>query len=118
MLGRVDDMLISGGENIYPEEVEDLLAKCELVREVAVIGVPDDRWGQRVVAYIEPASDAANAETLDKYCLDSDTARFKRPRGYAFVKAIPRSASGKLLRRELRLGAYELLDNFEHTIEE
>ncbi len=118
VLGRVDDMLISGGENIYPEEVEDLLAKCDLVREVAVIGVPDDRWGQRVVAYIEPASDAANAETLDKYCLDSDTARFKRPRGYAFVKAIPRSASGKLLRRELRLGAYELLDNFEHTIEE
>jgi len=118
VLGRVDDMLISGGENIYPEEVEDLLAKCDLVRGIAVIGVPDDRWGQRVVAYIEPESDAAGAAALDKYCLDSDLARFKRPRGYAFVKAIPRSASGKLLRRELRLGNYELLEKFEHTIEE
>lgn len=114
--GRVDDMLISGGENIYPEEVEDLLTKCDLVRGVAVIGLPDDRWGQRVVAYVEPASQGASVEALDRYCLDSDMARFKRPRGYAFVKAIPRSASGKLLRRELRLGHYELLDEFENTI--
>ena len=118
MLGRVDDMLISGGENIYPEEVEDLLAKCPLVRGVAVIGVPDDRWGQKVIAFVEPESGAASAGALDQYCLDSDMARFKRPRGYAFVRAIPRSASGKLLRRELRLGTYELLENFEHTIEE
>ena len=116
VLGRVDDMLISGGENIYPEEVEDLLTKCDLVRGVAVIGMPDERWGQRVVAYIEPASQDAGVEALDRYCLDSDMARFKRPRGYAFVKAIPRSASGKLLRRELRLGNYELLDEFENTI--
>lgn len=118
VLGRVDDMLISGGENIYPEEVEDLLAKCPLVRGVAVIGVPDDRWGQKVIAFVEPESEAASAGALDQYCLDSDMARFKRPRGYAFVRAIPRSASGKLLRRELRLGTYELLNNFEHTIEE
>ena len=118
VLGRVDDMLISGGENIYPEEVEDLLAKCPLVRGVAVIGVPDERWGQKVIAFIEPENGAASASALDNYCLDSDMARFKRPRGYAFVRAIPRSASGKLLRRELRLGAYELLDKFEHTIEE
>lgn len=116
VLGRVDDMLISGGENIYPEEVEDLLAKCDLVRGVAVIGLPDERWGQRVVAYVEPASHDASVEMLDRYCLESDMARFKRPRGYAFVKAIPRSASGKLLRRELRLGNYELLDEFENTI--
>ncbi len=116
VLGRVDDMLISGGENIYPEEVEDLLAKCDLVRGVAVIGLPDERWGQRVVAYIEPTSEAASAEALDRYCLDSTMARFKRPRGYAFVQAIPRSASGKLLRRELRLENYELLSDFEHTI--
>lgn len=116
VLGRVDDMLISGGENIYPEEVEDLLAKSDLVRGVAVIGLPDERWGQRVVAYVEPASQDASVEALDRYCLDSDMARFKRPRGYAFVKAIPRSASGKLLRRELRLGNYELLNDFENTI--
>lgn len=116
VLGRVDDMLISGGENIYPEEVEDLLAKCDSVRGVAVIGLPDERWGQRVVAYIEPASGDASAVALDRYCLESTMARFKRPRGYAFVKAIPRSASGKLLRRELRLGNYELLNEFEHTL--
>ncbi len=116
VLGRVDDMLISGGENIYPEEVEDLLSKCEHVRGVAVIGLPDERWGQRVVAFIEPGSGNASADILDRYCLDSTMARFKRPRGYAFVLAIPRSASGKLLRRELRLGTYELLDDFENTI--
>lgn len=116
VLGRVDDMLISGGENIYPEEVEDLLAKCPLVRGVAVIGMPDDRWGQKVVAFVEPESTEASADALDEFCLAGDMARFKRPRGYAFVAAIPRSASGKLLRRQLRLGNYTLLDNFEHTI--
>ncbi len=116
VVGRVDDMLISGGENIYPEEVEDLLAKCELVRGIAVIGLSDDRWGQRVVAFIEPANEQASPKALNDYCLDSAMARFKRPRGYAFVKAIPRSASGKLLRRELRLGNYDLLDKFENTI--
>ena len=118
VLGRVDDMLISGGENIYPEEVEDLLAKCPLVRGVAVIGAPDDRWGQKVIAFVEPETEGATAAALDAYCLASELARFKRPRGYAFVRAIPRSASGKLLRRELRLGAYELLDGYEHTIGE
>ena len=118
VLGRIDDMLISGGENIYPEEVEDLLAKCPLVRDVAVIGVPDERWGQKVIAFIEPENESATAATINLYCLGSDLARFKRPRGYAFVKSIPRSASGKLLRRELRLGGYELLNGYEHTIEE
>ena len=86
------------------------------MRGVAVIGLPDERWGQRVVAFVEPASPEASAEALDRYCLDSDMARFKRPRGYAFVQAIPRSASGKLLRRELRLGTYERLNDFENTV--
>jgi len=116
VLGRVDDMVNSGGENIYPEEVEGMLSKCPLVRGVAVIGLPDDRWGQKLIAFVEPENEVASAEELDRYCLDSDIARFKRPRGYAFIDAIPRSASGKLLRRELRLGAYKLLGNFQHTI--
>ncbi|HJP22245.1 MAG TPA: AMP-binding protein [Alphaproteobacteria bacterium] len=116
VLGRVDDMINSGGENIYAEEVEDVLAKSPDVLGVAVIGLEDERWGERVAAFIEPASPDASPEALDQHCLDSGLARFKRPRSYAFVRAIPRSASGKLLRRHLRTGDYELLTDFESTI--
>ena len=116
VLGRVDDMIISGGENINAEEVEDVLAKSPYVLGVAVIGLPDDRWGERVAAFIEPASEAASPESLDRFCLDSGLARFKRPRAYAFVDAIPRSASGKLLRRHLRTGEYELLTDYANTV--
>jgi 2-furoate---CoA ligase len=99
--GRVDDMIISGGENIHPLEVEDVLALHPKVRETAVIGAPDERLGQRVVAVV--AADDLTAEELDTWCLSSDTlARFKRPREYRFVDALPKSASGKILRRMLR----------------
>lgn len=116
VVGRVDDMVISGGENIYPEEVEDVLAKSPLVEQVAVIGMPDDRMGAKIVAFIEPASAACSADVLDTWCLDSTMARFKRPRAYVFVKRIPRSAAGKLLRRFLRDGDYENLIDFESTL--
>lgn len=116
VVGRVDDMVISGGENIYPEEVEDVLAKSPLVEQVAVIGMPDDRMGARIVAFIEPASPECSADALDSWCLDSTLARFKRPRAYVFVKRIPRSAAGKLLRRFLRDGDYETLPEFESTL--
>ncbi len=97
--GRVDDMIISGGENIHPLEVEDVLASHPGVREVAVIGAPDDRWGQRVVAVV--VGDAS-ADELDSHCLGSPLARFKRPREYRHVDALPKSPSGKILRRVLR----------------
>jgi len=97
--GRLDDMIISGGENIHPLEVEDILASHPGVREVAVIGTPDDRLGQHVVAVF--VGDAT-AEELDAFCLASPLARFKRPREYRLVTALPKSPSGKLLRRELR----------------
>jgi 2-furoate---CoA ligase len=116
VVGRVDDMVISGGENIYPEEVEDVLAKSPLVEQVAVIGLPDDRMGARIVAFVEPALADCSAEALDAWCLDSALARFKRPRAYVFVKRIPRSAAGKLLRRFLRDGDYELNTEFESTL--
>lgn len=116
VVGRVDDMVNSGGENIYPEEVEDVLAKSPLVEQVAVIGLPDERMGARVVAFVTPAAPGCSAAALDAWCLESALARFKRPRGYAFVKEIPRSASGKLLRRLLRDGSYEMLDGFESTL--
>ena len=97
--GRLDDMIISGGENIHPLEVEDVLAAHPGVHEVAVVGAPDDRWGQRVAAVVVGT---ATLEELDAHCLASSLARFKRPREYRFVEALPKSASGKILRRELR----------------
>jgi 2-furoate---CoA ligase len=106
VVGRVDDMIVSGGENIHPLEVEDVLAAHPGVREVAVVGAPDDRWGHRVVAVVVADSDLSEDE-LDRWCLDSETlARFKRPREYRFVDALPKSPSGKILRRMLREEAH------------
>jgi 2-furoate---CoA ligase len=102
--GRVDDMIISGGENIHPVEVEDVLARHPGVRDVAVVGEPDARWGQRVVAYVVAVTPAPTAEALDAHCRDGALASFKRPRRVVFVDAIPKTASGKVLRRLLRDG--------------
>jgi 2-furoate---CoA ligase len=101
--GRLDDMIVSGGENVHPLEVEDVLARHPGVREVAVVGAPDDRLGHRVVAVV--VAEGATEEELDAHCLASDTlARFKRPREYRFVSELPKSPSGKILRRMLRQG--------------
>jgi 2-furoate---CoA ligase len=97
--GRVDDMIVSAGENVHPLEVEDVLAGHPGVREVAVVGAADDRLGQRVVAVVVAT---ATEEELDAHCLASPLARFKRPREYRFVDALPKSPSGKILRRLLR----------------
>jgi 2-furoate---CoA ligase len=100
--GRLDDMIISGGENIHPLEVEDVLAHHPAVSEVAVIGAADDRLGHRVVAVVV-ATTEVSSEELDAHCLAAPTlARFKRPREYRFVDALPRSPAGKVLRRLLR----------------
>ena len=99
--GRLDDMIVSGGENVHPLEVEDVLARHPGVREVAVVGAPDDRLGHHVVAVVVGE---ATAEELDAHCLASDTlARFKRPREYRFVPELPKSPSGKILRRMLAM---------------
>jgi 2-furoate---CoA ligase len=97
-------MIVSGGENIHPLEVEDVLARHPGVAEVAVVGAPDERWGHRVVAVL--IADAT-PEELDAHCLASPLARFKRPREYRFVDSLPKSPSGKILRRVIRdeLGA-------------
>lgn len=118
VVGRVDDMIISGGENIYPEEVEDVLIRSGLVVGCAVVGMPDERLGAKVVAFVEPANSAVTPAKLDDACLKSGLARFKRPREYVMVRSIPRSASGKLLRRKLRMGEYEALDTSKITVEE
>jgi 2-furoate---CoA ligase len=109
--GRVDDMLISGGENIHPLEVEDILAQHPKIAEVAVAGLPDERWGHIAVAYVVPADTSLTAEELDLFCIaNPHLARFKRPKRYVFVKQIPKSPVGKILRRKLQAGEYELYD--------
>ena len=105
--GRVDDMIISGGENIHPVEVEDVLARHAGVKDVAVIGEPDEKWGERVVAFVVRAKAGLTAETLDRHCRTSgELASFKRPRRFVFVREIPKTASGKILRRLLRDGQF------------
>ena len=95
---RSKDLIISGGSNIYPREVEEVLLKHGRVREVSVIGRPDREWGEVVVAYV--VGDAPAAE-LDALCL-SAIARFKRPKDYVFVDALPKNNYGKVLKTELR----------------
>jgi acyl-CoA synthetase (AMP-forming)/AMP-acid ligase II len=100
--GRVDDMIITGAENVHPEEVEAVLLRHDKVAEVSVIGVADEHWGQRIVACVVPRDPALNAAALEAYCLESPLARYKRPRSYRFMGALPRNASNKVLRRVLR----------------
>jgi long-chain acyl-CoA synthetase len=95
---RSKDLIISGGSNIYPREVEEILLRHGHVREVSVIGRPDREWGEVVVAYV--VGDAPRAE-LDALCLSS-IARFKRPKDYVFVEALPKNNYGKILKTELR----------------
>jgi 2-furoate---CoA ligase len=104
--GRVDDMIITGGENVSPVEIESCLSLHAAVSEVAVVGLPDERWGKIVAAFIKPRAAVATDE-LDAFCRASGLAGFKRPRRYVFVKDIPKSPVGKLLRRKLVAGDYE-----------
>ncbi len=97
---RSKDLVISGGANIYPREVEEVLLAHPDVREVSVIGLPDPEWGERVVACVVAASGIQPA-TLDSWCLER-IARFKRPKEYVFLDALPKSSYGKILKRELR----------------
>jgi 2-furoate---CoA ligase len=112
--GRVDDMIISGGENISPVDIESVLSLHPAVDDVAVAGLKDERWGQRVVAFVKARS-PIDAETLDAHCKTSDLLNFKRPREYVFVRDIPKSPVGKVLRRKLVAGEYESAENTEGT---
>jgi len=99
--GRVDDMIISGGENILPIEIEDILSSYEDISEVVVCGLPDQRLGEIVTAFIK-SNKEIETRLLDELFLKSDTAKFKRPRKYIFVDTIPKSPVGKVLRRQLK----------------
>jgi 2-furoate---CoA ligase len=104
--GRVDDMIITGGENVSPVEIESCLSLHQAVSEVAVVGLPDERWGKVVTAFIKRSRPVGH-DHLDAHCRESGLANFKRPRRYVFVEAIPKSPVGKLLRRLLVAGEYE-----------
>ncbi len=99
---RSKDLIISGGSNIYPREVEEVLLRHDGVLEVSVVGRPHADWGEEVVAFVvrRPGSAASEAE-LDRLCLEH-IARFKRPKAYRFVEALPKNNYGKVLKTELR----------------
>jgi acyl-CoA synthetase (AMP-forming)/AMP-acid ligase II len=100
VVDRKDDMIISGGENVYPAELEDVLFSHPDVVEAAVVGEPHEKWGEQVVAYVVGETTAA---ALDEFMRDSDdVADFKRPRRYYFVEKLPKNPSGKIQKFKLR----------------
>ncbi len=111
VVGRVDDMINSGGENIYPNEIEDALARCPDVADVVVAGLPDEKWGQIVTAFIVPShpEDArGTVARVEEFVRNSSgLSSLKRPKKIILVESIPKSAVGKILRRELTAGNYK-----------
>ncbi|MEE8445052.1 MAG: AMP-binding protein, partial [Alphaproteobacteria bacterium] len=99
---RSKDMIISGGSNIYPREIEEVLLKHPDVLEASVVGRPHAEWGEEVVAFVVPREEAViETGALDQLCLDN-IARFKRPKDYRVVAALPKNNTGKVLKTELR----------------
>ncbi len=100
LLDRSKDLIVSGGSNVYPREVEEVLLKHPEVAEVSVIGRADAQWGEVVIAYVVRHT-SVDASTLDAFCLDH-IARFKRPKEYRFVEELPKNNYGKVLKTALR----------------
>jgi acyl-CoA synthetase (AMP-forming)/AMP-acid ligase II len=102
---RIKDMIISGGENIYPAELENVILSHPGVREVAVVAQPSARWGESPLAVVVRTADDAGttlrAEDVLAWC-DGKLARFKQPKSVEFIDEVPRNASGKALKRLLR----------------
>ncbi|HYD96616.1 MAG TPA: AMP-binding protein [Noviherbaspirillum sp.] len=99
---RSKDLIISGGSNIYPREVEEVLLTCAGVAEAAVVGAPDPEWGEAVVAFVVPVAGTQLTEAaLDRHCLEQ-IARFKRPKRYLIVSQLPKNNYGKVLKTALR----------------
>jgi acyl-CoA synthetase (AMP-forming)/AMP-acid ligase II len=99
--GRDDDMIVSGGENVFPREVEDLISKMDGVNEVAVIGVEDDEFGQRLKAFVSKKGQKPTEDDI-KAKVKSDLARYKVPKEVEFLDELPRNATGKVLKKELK----------------
>jgi fatty-acyl-CoA synthase len=103
--GRDDEMIVSGGENVFPREVEDLLAKHPQIEEAAVVGVEDEKFGQRLKAFVVVREDAELTEDAVKEYVKDNLARYKVPRDVVFLEMLPRNATGKVLKRELTAAA-------------
>jgi acyl-CoA synthetase (AMP-forming)/AMP-acid ligase II len=99
--GRDDEMIVSGGENVFPREVEDLLSDHDQIKEVAVIGVDDEQFGQRLKAFVVTTEGTDLSEDEVKSYVKSNLARYKVPREVQFLDSLPRNATGKVLKREL-----------------
>ncbi|MFZ2112996.1 MAG: acyl-CoA synthetase [Solirubrobacteraceae bacterium] len=99
--GRDDEMIVSGGENVFPREVEDLLADHEGIEEAAVIGVEDEKFGQRLKAFVVARDGSGLDEETVKEYVKHNLARYKVPREVVFVEELPRNATGKVLKRDL-----------------
>jgi len=103
VMGRMDHTIKSGGENIHPSEIENVLFKHPGIANAAAVGLPSRKWGQAVCAAIVPRDRNLTAEMLDRFCLESpDLADFKRPRHYFFVDEIPANPTGKVERGKLK----------------
>ncbi len=103
IVGRKDDMIISGGENVHPVQVEEALADHDGVTDSIVVGLPDERWGEVVVAYVVRTDAGVTAADLDRHLLAHPMlADFKRPRRYRFVGELPRTATGKKMHYRVR----------------
>jgi fatty-acyl-CoA synthase len=100
--GRDDEMIVSGGENVFPREVEDLLADHTEIEEAAVVGVEDERFGQRLKAFVVARERAGLSEEAVREYVKQNLARYKVPREVVFLAELPRNASGKVLKRELQ----------------
>ena len=98
---RIKDMIISGGENVYPAEIENVLMAMEGVADAAVIGIPSEKWGESPLAVIVRANDEVSAQDVIAHC-DGKLARFKMPQAVEFTDVIPRNPTGKVLKRVLR----------------
>jgi fatty-acyl-CoA synthase len=99
--GRDDDMIVSGGENVFPREVEDLLHDHPDVDDAAVVGVDDDEFGQRLRAFVVVEGGREVTEDELKDHVKANLARYKVPREVIFIEELPRNATGKVLKREL-----------------
>jgi fatty-acyl-CoA synthase len=98
--GRDDEMIVSGGENVFPKEVEDCLARHPAVAEVAVVGVDDPDFGKRLRAFVVASDQGVTADALEDW-VRHNLARFKVPREVVLVDGLPRNATGKVLKRDL-----------------
>jgi fatty-acyl-CoA synthase len=102
IVDRIKDMVISGGVNIYPRDIEEVLIQHPDITDVAVIGIPDEKWGERLKAFVvaEPGQ-TISEESILEFCKERISS-MKTPKDYAFIDQLPRNASGKVLKTDLR----------------